>query len=200
MENMIITFEDLLIAFQNVDIQNDSTNITIIIEALCNYFADLDTSNTLIIPSNQIIDIFVEIYQKLSIRKKLSKSTINLLLILLNNITTFEDYCHELIQHLENEKYQTRKIFDELIDDFLNYYPQIEVDDSDTSDWVDADPFQHISSILCNLCRIEEGRKIILNPTKLHMFKLVLQIRSRNIVRRRGVIAMIRRYGIVTFI
>lgn len=58
--------------------------------------------------------------------------------------------------------------------------------------WELNDPWQHMSSILCNLSRIETGRKILLKQSSGYMQKLVRQIRSRNPTRRRGAVACLR--------
>lgn len=58
--------------------------------------------------------------------------------------------------------------------------------------WDEKDPWQHVSSILCNLVRLDGGRHLLLKRTFGYMQKLVKQVRSRNPVRRRGAVASIR--------
>lgn len=58
--------------------------------------------------------------------------------------------------------------------------------------WDEKDPWQHVSSILCNVVRLDGGRQIILKRSFGYMQKLVKQVRSRNPVRRRGAVASIR--------
>lgn len=59
-------------------------------------------------------------------------------------------------------------------------------------DWVKKDPWQHMSSILCNLTRVEDGRRILLKQSSKYMEMLIRQIRSRNPIRRRGAVASLR--------
>lgn len=61
-----------------------------------------------------------------------------------------------------------------------------------TETWDVRDPWQHMSSIICNITRIECGRQILLRQSTPYMKNLLKQIRSKNSVRRRGAVASIR--------
>ena len=63
---------------------------------------------------------------------------------------------------------------------------------SECADWVKRDPWQHVSSILCNITRLEDGRRILLRQSSQYMGMLIKQIRSRNPIRRRGAVASLR--------
>lgn len=89
------------------------------------------------------------------------------------------------------------------------------------------DPWQHVGSVLCNLTRFDDGRRILLRQSSGYMPKLVtqvsmmnvyqcvyddvrtftnkekystltitfdVQIRSQNVVRRRGAVGSLRRF------
>ena len=85
------------------------------------------------------------------------------------------------------------------LESFLSYDPQLlenTIEDSDalcvTNDWSKLDCWQHIASILCNITRLEAGRNLILRQSTGYTERLIKQIRSRNVTRRRGSIASIR--------
>jgi hypothetical protein len=54
------------------------------------------------------------------------------------------------------------------------------------------DAWQNLSNLMCNLVRLEDGRLILLRQSSGYMDKFVKQIRSKNTVRRRGVVSSIR--------
>lgn len=56
----------------------------------------------------------------------------------------------------------------------------------------EVDPWQNFSNVMCNLVRLEDGRLILLRQSSGYMDKFVKQIRSKNTIRRRGVVGSIR--------
>ena len=58
--------------------------------------------------------------------------------------------------------------------------------------WGMIDPWQHMGSILCNIARVEDGRRVILRQSTGYMPQLLRQIRSKNPIRRRGAVATLR--------
>ena len=105
--------------------------------------------------------------------------------IILSNLTINEDNCSVL---LEND-------FEYLIEKFLVHNPQKEnqsLDYSKDEVVAQADPWAHVGSIICNVCRLAEGRKVILKISSGYIPRIVSQLRSLNVVRRQGAIGAIR--------
>ena len=159
------------------------------------------------ITSNDTKTLLVEVYEY--ILSKLHKDSIenemiNLLLSLLANLTIDDNNISIFLNYIDidndNSKNVLRNSFIQMIERFLDYNPQVEnsivSNDNDNiindDIWYNYDPWQHTSSILCNFCRIDNGRKIILKQSSGYMEKLILQIRSKNNCRRRGVVGCIK--------
>eukprot|EP00981_Chlorochromonas_danica_P007517 scaffold1767_cov178-Ochromonas_danica.AAC.22 len=82
------------------------------------------------------------------------------------------------------------------LDTFLAYNPQLELQEEEEEEEgqiEEEDEWQHVGSLVCNLCQVEEGRKIFLKMSDDRMSLLVNQIRSKSLYRRRGAIGAIRR-------
>lgn len=80
------------------------------------------------------------------------------------------------------------------LDTFLAYNPQLESQEEEEEGQIEEeDEWQHVGSLICNLCQVEEGRKIFLKMSDDRMSLLVNQIRSKSLYRRRGAIGAIRR-------
>lgn len=91
---------------------------------------------------------------------------INMYLMLLANLTVSEDICATLVQNsLEYLQFFMEK--------YLDYNPEQE---SDVIDYSDIDPWQFFSNVLCNICRLEQGRKFVLNKTSENMSRLLTQV------------------------
>ena len=156
--------------------------------------------------------ILIKLYEYILIKLNNSSShdneMINILLSLLANLTIDENNTTIFLNHINvnndndkdsNHDNSLRKSCYNIIDNFLDYNPHFEnVDNSTDNDnnnediWYKFDPWQHTASVLCNFCRIDIGRKIILKQSSGYMEKLTLQIRSKNNCRRRGVIGCIK--------
>jgi Domain of unknown function (DUF383)/Domain of unknown function (DUF384) len=141
--------------------------------------------------------------------KKLWRVT-DLCLSLICNLTVLEENSKIFLDTYTTgsmESIGLKPNFSLVVESFLNYDSQLlEVADdisvehsmepssaSKTDEtWNEKDPWQHVSSILCNLVRLDGGRHLLLKRSFGYMQKLVKQIRSRNPVRRRGAVASIR--------
>ncbi len=105
--------------------------------------------------------------------------------IIVSNLTVVEDHCSVLLG--------TDVHF--LIEKFLNHNPQKEnqsLDYSKDEMAARADPWAHVGSIICNLCRLDEGRKEIMKISHGYIPKLAAQLRSLYVIRRQGAIGAIR--------
>lgn len=99
------------------------------------------------------------------------QSEINLYLILLTNLTIAEDMCEHFINHCAKlNKTQA------LIDQFLAYNPQAVEEDVVLEDYSESDVWQYFSSVLCNLCRLETGRRLLLAVTTGNMQGCLKQV------------------------
>lgn len=112
---------------------------------------------------------------------------INLNLILLTNLTISEDMSEKFIEYCTQ-----KKISQILIEKFLDYNPQGESEEV-KADYSESDVWQHFASVLCNVCRLESGRRLFLLSLRTNnMANCLKQVRSKNAVRRRGVVGSIR--------
>ena len=105
--------------------------------------------------------------------------------IVLSNLTIMEEHCAVLLEG--DIKY--------LVEKFLAHNPQKEnqtIDYTKADVAARADPWAYVGSILCNVCRLEGGRKLLLNISSGYIPKLASQLRSLYVVRRHGAIASIR--------
>jgi len=169
--------------------------------------SDIDNFTTTTTTDNdksQIIKVYE--YILITIHNNIDNEMINLLLSLLANLTINDDNITIFLNHIDIDNNNNnsssnvlRDSFIKIIDIFLDYNPHVDntiVKDSnnDINDdtWYNYDPWQHTASILCNFCRIDIGRKIILKQSSGYMEKLILQIRSNNNCRRRGIVGCIK--------
>ena len=98
-------------------------------------------------------------------------SSINLYLILLTNLTISEEMCEYVITYCA--KSGSCQI---LMDYFLAYNPQTVEGDEILDDYSEADVWQYFSSVLCNLCRVESGRRLLLAVTTGNMAGCLKQV------------------------
>ena len=85
----------------------------------------------------------------------------------------------------------TSKLF-AMVNHFLKFNPQLQEEEGGEEEEIDN--WQYMGSVLCNLARLEQVQKLLVwsvNPLDI-MGKLSKQVRSKNVIRRRGSIAVIR--------
>jgi hypothetical protein len=92
----------------------------------------------------------------------------NLYLGLLSNLTMPEGNSSVFCAQFGLDK-EFGAQFTKLIEVYLSFNPQSELEKVEEEKWVELDPFQHVGSILCNLCQVESGRDVILKPSTGHM-------------------------------
>mmetsp|Transcript_9046 Transcript_9046/g.13594 ORF Transcript_9046/g.13594 Transcript_9046/m.13594 type:complete len:383 (-) Transcript_9046:52-1200(-) len=118
--------------------------------------------------------------------RDLNNESIDIYLMLLTNLTTSEDISDKFISTCNKHA----PILQQMIDKFLDYNPQLV--EGPGVEFSEIDKWQHFASILCNICRLENGRTLLLDRSTDNMSRLTRQIRSANAVRRRGVVGSIR--------
>lgn len=143
---------------------------------------------------------------KVSAAKSSSNSgeMVDLCLSLLCNLTVPEENAQLLLDaNVTNttpvgEPSITISISSELtlaIESYLSYDCQL-LDSEQLSptseEWARIDPWQHMASVLCNIARLEDGRRVLLRQSTGYIQKLILQIRSKNPTRRRGAVGALR--------
>eukprot|EP01032_Pedospumella_encystans_P020656 gene20656-23462_t len=115
---------------------------------------------------------------------KTDPTLISLFLSLLTNATISDENVKSFLAFLAaSEKFQN--IFHEALNTFLDHNPQIEQDEAE-------DAWENMASVMCNLAQVEEGRTMLLRQSKEYMIRLISQVRSKNVVRRRGAVGSIR--------
>ena len=142
-------------------------------------------------------------------------------LALLSNLTLSEENATIFLERttpLDSAPFARH--FIHLISKFLDHNPQAEPNISSVSasaavvassssysttavdaaaETASVDPWEHVASLLCNLSRLEQGRAVILRQSTGYLPKMITHIRSKNAVRRRGVVASLRRLGCFVF-
>ena len=112
---------------------------------------------------------------------------INVAISVLVNATIIEAYAANLIQYITDNTIPITG-FETIINKYLDYNTQL----NESSNVDVHDPFNQIGNLLCNICRIEDGRKILLLQSKGYVPKLFAQFNSTNVHRQRGAIATVR--------
>ena len=137
--------------------------------------------------AQELIDapLVYKIIIPLMLQDSLSKSSTNLACMLLNNVSVVEKNALTLLQLFQEEK--------ELVPLFRKYFSYNPHEEIDTSViWDETDIYQHIGSVIVNITTMEEGRRIILKHSNGFLAPLILQIRSRNLTRRRAGVSILK--------
>jgi hypothetical protein len=143
-------------------------------------FPDIITSDTMNIK---------ELYQTIltTIHNTLSTPVINLCCMLLNNISIIERNIEILVEIFDDNNDNT--LLTTLFESYLHHNPQEETS-NDNFDQIDK--YQHIGGVLCNMSSCEIGRKHVVKVSNGYLPKLIQQIRSKNVIRRRGAVSTIK--------
>ena len=107
-----------------------------------------------------------------------NEEAIDLLLIAISNLTILEEACGNFLKTIDTEGGDLLTTFTKFIDFFLDHNPQAEepIQSHEEDAPNISDPFQHMSSVLCNITNIELGRNILLRQSSGYMPKLVAQV------------------------
>jgi hypothetical protein len=197
MEGEKLTVPEILKGFLRKEFVSERVHL---LELLINHFATENESELSV--EKDSFRLMLRILFELIENKNNSSSSgvINLSLCVITNATVKEGYSAYLLEFINEADANDSspasaltKKFHSIIDLFLSYNPHLEQDLEEGQEWESIDPYQHVGSILCNLCQLEEGRKILLRKSNNYMMKLPSQVRSKNPVRRRGAVGGIRR-------
>jgi hypothetical protein len=168
--------------FQN---QDQSSEKAAFLAQLIDQFSD-ETHTAEPDQIRELIEVCVGLLGQLS---KSSDEETDLSLTLLCNLSISEGGSRQLLDVIFPTGETLNEDFKYGFEKFLHRNPQLE--DSDGSN-TKLDALQHMASIMCNITRLEDGRKILLKQSWGYMNSFIKQIRSANIIRRRGTIASIR--------
>jgi len=168
-----------------------------ILKVLINYIADHLEHN---LSDEDVCAILDSMFDQLTTNEDGDRTIINLCLIVLNNLTISEHHAEVLCKHaINNDGYVPSPALHAMINHFVSHNPQKEEEGllydpkiGFSSDMIREDPWAYAGNILTNLARCESGRKVILRQSLGYMPKLLAQIRSKNPVRRRGAVAVMR--------
>lgn len=207
-----LSVQEIILGFFNDSFQSHKDTL---LQLLINESAE----NLSDFSEDQLQAVFMICMKLLSSSSFESLQQINLCLSLVCNLTITEEHSQIFLNlNLVKEPtglFSAKSDFAFALDSFLNYDSQLveenemvdtDVDVSSSSAvignsvdsssvvnaWEEIDGWQYMSSILCNLIRLEDGRSIILKQSTGYMQKLVRQIRSNNPTRRRGAVAVLR--------
>ena len=207
-----LSIKEIVSGFADPSLRNSRD---ILYELLINKSA----GNLDIFDDKSLKDIFTVCFKQLCSTTKEALTLTDLCLSLICNLTTSEENSQILLDlYIIREQsgvISLKSDFSYVVESFLEYDSQLveQGDDgaiadstvnscskgdsmdmitSECADWVKKDPWQHVSSILCNITRLEDGRRILLRQSSQYMGMLIKQIRSRNPIRRRGAVASLR--------
>ncbi|KAL5725954.1 hypothetical protein ACHQM5_009034 [Ranunculus cassubicifolius] len=110
---------------------------------------------------------------------KQDSSVTQVLVMLLVNLTHLDEGVMSLLQ-TEDEKIQGLYVM-KLVRSFCT-----------SSGEIKEDPFEHVSSILVNISKVEEGRRILLDPKRGLLKQIIRQFDSKSSLRKKGVCGTIR--------
>ena len=182
---------------------DNQTDILAILQLLNNSIADIiennsellqDTAATIfqsVLDSKRLfLGIFAYLMKLCSSNADADRSLydcINVAISILVNITIVEVYAVNIVQYISDGAIPLSS-FETVINKYLDYNVQL----NESNNINVYDPFNQIGNLLCNICRIKDGRKLILLQSKGYVPKLLAQFNSTNSNRQRGSIATVR--------
>jgi hypothetical protein len=152
----------------------------LLLQQLTNKLAEgsLETTNPV---HYKILKVLLILLSSNPSRNDRGKQEVNIALCALNNATSSEAAVESFFRLLQDDP-QNGKILSCLhhcITKYIEYNPQAEADvDLTPEEWEITDEWQHLGSILCNLCQLEEGRKIVLHTSTGYMQRLGHQVKT----------------------
>jgi hypothetical protein len=109
-----------------------------------------------------------------------SSALVDSALMLMSNLTTVQEGAHAAL--MSDDPALVGQRMRRIVEKFLTTPPK--------SDGIDA--WQHVSTILCNVSQVQDGRDLLRRRSTNILPRLVLQLQSPNPVRRRGAASSIR--------
>ena len=163
-----VTTEQLVLALSNPEYVSHTH---LLLNTLNDRVVDnIDTLDEVIV--NDICDYIIKSTLKMIKSRSIIAEDLNTCLGILVNLTISEAHSQVFVDKYYNG---INSPFALISLKYLDNNCQIEPSDTDIN-WVDYDPWQYIGNVLCNLMRIETGRKLILTKSSRHMNMLVDQV------------------------
>ena len=149
---------------------------------------------------DEVQTVAEEMFSQLDLYSR-NKKVVDLCLVVLSNLTVAEANSETFVKQEvricdeSSGDLEASKRLQALIDALLKHNPQTEdvnIDYGKKEAVTEVDPWAHGASIVCNLCRTELGRKMIMKVSNGYIPKIASQIRSLNLVRRQGCVGALR--------
>lgn len=118
---------------------------------------------------------------------EMSDSLVDAALMLLANLTTVAEGARDALM-IEDDPALVGHRMRRIVEKFLTPIPITE----SASEKESIDAWQHVSTILCNISQIQDGRDLLRRRSTNILPRLVLELKSKNPIRRRGAAASIR--------
>lgn len=205
-----LALEDILTGVR-LDQINRNSWAEILVCKLADHVSDANHHQSVFTVDN-IADVFKCILR--TIVEENQCTAIDLMLSALSNATILPNYV-EIFHELVHTESLCMSQFQFMINKYNSHNPQAEQDIPVTMDdvehWTQTDPWQHVASVLCNLCQCSRGRDMVAKDmlktlipqvasplVQVHgmlVLMLILQLRSRNTVRQRGTAGCLKRCG-----
>lgn len=153
---------------------------------LINMCAEIDDIN-----SHYNVELLLKVVVQGINKTTNSRAESNHLCILLANLTIHESSIDALFSVFPIHEPNAIDPIVRLLELFFAHNPHDELAPADQV-WDTLDCHQYISNFICNITSVEIGRKLLLNLKYDFLTKLILQLRSKNDVRRRGIILSVK--------
>ena len=149
-------------------------------EALVNLSADVLEERLELMLSLKAVDRSME---TLLGTEDASKRCINAALMLMANLTTSKEGSRDTLQSQLEDPILVGAKMRRVVEKFLA---------AEAPPAGEEDAWQHTASVLCNLTQLQDGRDMIRRRSTQILPRLILQLKSTNPVRRRGVASTVR--------
>lgn len=138
-------------------------------------------------------EIAKAVYERNDARQLEAGNLVDKCMGVLINCTVSEANCEVFLTRLDKTP-QSRQFFDRSLQRFLQHNPQAEPGSvvppaqcngaAPIDDWRDIDEWQSFGSVLCNMCQLDAGRKILISgpQAKDHVSALVTQVKATQFV------------------
>jgi len=150
----------------------DQENKLLWMQMLSNKFADdIETS---CITLDEVRDCIRQVLAILV--RETDEECVYTLLLSLSNMTISEKNSEEFLTLIDSDSHLMEQ-FEKIMKKFLDHNPQLEiinVDSNVSDDSISMDPWQHLISMVCNLCQVALGRDLIVKSYLKHIVPQVL--------------------------
>jgi hypothetical protein len=166
-----LSIDEILIGLRNQSFVSQRLNL---LELLTNKLAEETTveNSTLKIVFDLVLTIPIITASTSDGGKKIISTSISAL----SNATTKEESAGLLLEHIEPADSKLQKQFHFIIKKYIQYNPQAESSEVEDPDWVLLDEWQHVGSVLCNICQTDKGRSAIMKTSNGYMDRIAMQV------------------------